>query len=103
MNIEAILNGATSFANSFIPFLLTALAVVTGLYLVPYVYLIVAAGLRGVDPALDEASRVSGATRWKRNRPSQPVPSCPCAASVPIRPVIQSSISSGGTITGIRS
>lgn len=34
MNIESILNGATSFANSFIPFLLTALAVVTGLYLV---------------------------------------------------------------------
>ncbi|MGA1327510.1 MAG: ABC transporter permease [Rubrivivax sp.] len=39
----------------------TGLVCVTGLYLVPYVYLIVAAGLRGVDPALDEASRVSGA------------------------------------------
>jgi len=40
----------------------TGLVCVTGLYLVPYVYLIVAAGLRGVDPALDEASRVSGAS-----------------------------------------
>jgi len=38
------------------------LVCVTGLYLVPYVYLIVAAALRGVDPALDEASRVSGAS-----------------------------------------
>ena len=39
----------------------TGLVCVTGLYLVPYVYLVVAAALRGFDPALDEASRVSGA------------------------------------------
>jgi iron(III) transport system permease protein len=40
----------------------TGLIFVTGLYLVPYVYLIVAAALRGLDAALDEASRVHGAT-----------------------------------------
>ncbi len=40
----------------------TGLVFVTGLYLVPYVYLIVAAALRGLDAALDEASRVHGAT-----------------------------------------
>lgn len=39
----------------------TGLVFVTGLYLVPYVYLIVAAALRGLDAALDEASRVHGA------------------------------------------
>ncbi len=40
----------------------TGLVFVTGLYLVPYVYLIVAAALRGLDAALDEASRVHGAS-----------------------------------------
>ena len=40
----------------------TGLVFVTGLYLVPYVYLMVAAALRGLDAALDEASRVHGAT-----------------------------------------
>ncbi len=37
------------------------LMLVTGLYLVPYVYLVVAAALRGLDSSLEEASRVSGA------------------------------------------
>lgn len=40
----------------------TGLIFVTGLYLVPYVYLIVAAALRGLDASLDEASRVHGAS-----------------------------------------
>ncbi|MDH4376343.1 MAG: iron ABC transporter permease [Ramlibacter sp.] len=40
----------------------TGLVFVTGLYLVPYVYLIVAAALRGLDASLDEASRVHGAS-----------------------------------------
>jgi iron(III) transport system permease protein len=39
----------------------TGLVFVTGLYLVPYVYLVVAAALRDLDSALEEASRVSGA------------------------------------------
>jgi len=40
----------------------TGLVFVTGLYVVPYVYLIVAAALRGLDASLDEASRVHGAS-----------------------------------------
>jgi iron(III) transport system permease protein len=34
------------------------------LYLVPYVYLTVAASLQNIDPALEEASRVSGSGVW---------------------------------------
>lgn len=34
------------------------------LYFVPYVYLLVAAAFRNVDPALEEASRLSGASTW---------------------------------------
>jgi iron(III) transport system permease protein len=37
---------------------------VYALYFVPYVYLIVAAAFRNVDPALEEASRLSGASMW---------------------------------------
>jgi iron(III) transport system permease protein len=37
------------------------LVAMTGLYLVPYVYLVMAAALRRLDPALEEASRVNGA------------------------------------------
>jgi len=35
------------------------------LYLVPFVYLVVAAAFRNVDPALEEASRVAGASAWR--------------------------------------
>ena len=37
----------------------------TGLFLAPYVYLLVAAGFRSGDPAMEEAARVSGASRWR--------------------------------------
>jgi iron(III) transport system permease protein len=37
---------------------------VYALYFVPYVYLIVAAAFRNIDPALEEASRLSGASMW---------------------------------------
>jgi iron(III) transport system permease protein len=38
------------------------------LHAVPYVYLIVAAALRNIDPALEEASRTSGAGTWRTFR-----------------------------------
>lgn len=38
------------------------------LYLVPYVYLTVAAGLQNLNPSLEEASRVSGASAWRTLR-----------------------------------
>lgn len=38
------------------------------LYLVPYVYLPVAAALRNLDPALEEAARTSGSGPWKTLR-----------------------------------
>ena len=37
----------------------------TGLFLTPYVFLLVAAGFRNADPAMEEAARVSGATRLR--------------------------------------
>lgn len=37
----------------------------TGLFLTPYVYLMVAAGFRNSDSAMEEAARVSGAGRWR--------------------------------------
>jgi iron(III) transport system permease protein len=37
----------------------------TGLFLTPYVYLLVAAGLKNSDAATEEAARVSGAGRWR--------------------------------------
>jgi iron(III) transport system permease protein len=37
----------------------------TGLFLTPYVYLLVAAGFRNSDPAMEEAARVSGAGRFR--------------------------------------
>jgi iron(III) transport system permease protein len=37
----------------------------TGLFLTPYVYLMVAAGFRNSDAAMEEAARVSGAGRWR--------------------------------------
>lgn len=38
------------------------------LYLVPQVYLVVSAALRNVDPALEEAARMSGAPPWRTLR-----------------------------------
>ena len=38
---------------------------VTGLFLTPYVYLLVAAGFRNSDSAMEEAARVAGAGRWR--------------------------------------
>ncbi len=40
---------------------MTGLVIITGLYTVPYVYLVVSAALQRLDPAVEEASRVSGA------------------------------------------
>ena len=37
----------------------------TGLFLTPYVFLLVAAGLKNSDAAMEEAARVSGAGRWR--------------------------------------
>jgi len=39
---------------------MSGLVIVTGLYTVPYVYLLVSAALQRIDPAVEEASRVSG-------------------------------------------
>ena len=44
------------------------LAVITGLYLVPYVYLVVAAALRRLDPALEEAARINGSSTLRMLR-----------------------------------
>jgi iron(III) transport system permease protein len=45
----------------FNPYSWVGLILVTSLYLVPYVYLVVSAALRRLDPALEEASRVNRA------------------------------------------
>jgi iron(III) transport system permease protein len=42
---------------------MTGLIWMCGLFLTPYVYLLVAAGFRNCDPAMEEAARVSGASR----------------------------------------
>ena len=39
---------------------------VYSLHGVPYVYLVVSASLRNLDPSLEEASRISGAGLWRR-------------------------------------
>ncbi|MGY6709418.1 MAG: ABC transporter permease [Rhizobiaceae bacterium] len=39
----------------------TSLILLTGLYIVPYIYLMISSALRRLDPSLDEAARVSGA------------------------------------------
>lgn len=44
---------------------MTGIIWITGLFLTPYVYLLVAAGFRNSDAALEEAARVSGAGRLK--------------------------------------
>ena len=44
---------------------MTGLIWMTGLFLSPYVYLLVAAGFKNSDPAMEEAARVSGASRLR--------------------------------------
>jgi len=44
---------------------MTGIVWVTGLFLTPYVYLLVAAGFRNSDSAVEEAARVSGAGPWR--------------------------------------
>lgn len=44
---------------------MTGLVIITGLYIVPYAYLVVSAALQRLDPAVEEASRVSGANPFK--------------------------------------
>lgn len=47
---------------------LWGMILVTGLTLAPVVYLVVSAALKNIDPALDEASRISGSGPWKTMR-----------------------------------
>lgn len=55
-------------------FTFTGLVLVMALYLVPYVYLIISAALRNLDPNLEEASRTNGAgpfrTLWRITLPA---------------------------------
>ena len=55
-------------------FTFTGLVLVMALYLVPYVYLIISAGLRNLDPNLEEASRINSAgpfkTLWRVTLPA---------------------------------
>lgn len=44
---------------------MTGIIWVTGLFLTPYVYMLVAAGFRASDGAMEEAARVAGAGRWQ--------------------------------------
>jgi iron(III) transport system permease protein len=44
---------------------LTGISWVIGIYLAPYVMMIVAAALRSMDPSLEEAAQVSGLDRWR--------------------------------------
>jgi iron(III) transport system permease protein len=46
----------------------TGLISVMALYLLPYVYLTVSAALRNLDPSLEEASRMCGASPWRTVR-----------------------------------
>lgn len=49
-------------------FSMTGLVFVYTIYLVPHVYLTVAAGLRNLDPTLEEAARISGAAPFRTLR-----------------------------------
>jgi len=44
---------------------MAGLVIITGLYIVPYVYLVVSAALQRLDPSVEEASRVSGANPFR--------------------------------------
>jgi iron(III) transport system permease protein len=53
--------GWTMRAGPFNIYSAEGLVIMTGIYLVPYCYLVVAAALRRLDPSIEEASRVAGA------------------------------------------
>lgn len=53
--------GYSSRTGPFNIYTMTGLILITGLYTVPYVFLVVSAALQRVDPAMEEASRTSGA------------------------------------------
>ena len=53
--------GSTIRTGPFNIYSAEGLVTMTGIYLVPYVYLIVAAALQRLDPSIEEASRVAGA------------------------------------------
>ena len=55
------ITGSTARSGPFNIYSAEGLVIMTGIYLVPYVYLIVAAALRHLDPSIEEASRVAGA------------------------------------------
>ena len=44
---------------------LTGISWVIGIYMAPYVLMIVAAALRSMDPAMEEVGQVSGLSRWR--------------------------------------
>jgi iron(III) transport system permease protein len=52
-------------AEPFNVYTLTGIAWVVGIYLAPYVMMIVAAALRSMDPSLEEAAQVSGLSRLR--------------------------------------
>ena len=52
-------------AEPFNVYTLTGIAWVIGIYLAPYVMMIVAAALRSMDPSLEEAAQVSGLSRFR--------------------------------------
>ena len=58
---------------------------VMGIYLAPYVFLIVASALRNMDPTLEEAAQVAGLSRWQ------------AAMSITL-PVMQPAILAGGIL-----
>jgi iron(III) transport system permease protein len=44
---------------------MTGLIVIFGMYYAPYVYMFTASALRNMDPALEEAAEISGASAWR--------------------------------------
>ena len=56
---------ASGIGEPFNVYTLTGIAWVIGIYLVPYVMMIVAAALRSMDPSLEEAAQVAGLSRLR--------------------------------------
>jgi iron(III) transport system permease protein len=57
--------GISFESGPFNIYTMAGLVIITGLYIVPYVYLVVSAALQRLDPAVEEASRVSGANPFQ--------------------------------------
>lgn len=53
--------GISMRSGPFNVYTMSGLVAITGLYTVPYVYLVVSAALQRIDPAVEEASRINGA------------------------------------------